>query len=710
MADKVLEIHLLGAFTAKYNGRPITSLSSPRHQSLLAYLLLHRDEPQPRRLVAYLFWPDSDESQARTNFRKLLHDLRKVFPEIDQFLEAGGQTLVWRSDATYQLDVQDFEQAISKAPTIEGSEAALKLYRGNLLPNCYDDWILSERERLRQEYLNVLEKLVGLLERERQYSTAIAYAQQLLESDPLREEMYRRLMQLYALNGDPAGVLRTFHTCVTVLQRELGVEPSQITRDAYRRTLNLYESLSALPVSESQMVGRQEEWVKLQEMWMASLSGQVQIALISGPEGAGKTRLTEELLQWAATQGATVAGTHCYAGDEALPYAPLAQWLQAHHLPHLEKLWLGEISRLLPELQIKRPDLPTPEALKEPWQRHRFFEAVARALLSYQPILLQVDDLQWASADFLEWLHFFLHFNPGARAMIVATYRSTDVLPESPISAVLPSLRNESRVTEIELGLLSEADTGQLAEISTGRELDGSVKARVYQISGGNPLYVMEMMDATRPAPSGSGSQNQPATIQADVEERLKHLVAGAQSSGKPAAEVGKSSTPEQAPIIKSDQQDDPVSIQKENGFYKTISSLTSGLLHSFVGSTDYHRLDDDQRRRLHRRVAEALEKTYHEGLLDVSGEIAFHYEQADMLSQAAQYYLKAGNQALIDLAYESALEFYQRALALIPDGEQVAVIEQIKAALSQGGLELEAETLGEKRLKTALSREHVAQ
>src|SRR5258708_19816751 len=92
---------------------------------------------------------------------------------------------------------------------------AVDLYRGDLLPSCYDEWILPERDRLRQQFLKALERLIDLLEQERNYEAAISAAHRLLRHDPLHEAVYRHLMRLYAVTVYPFPALPTYHTCTT---------------------------------------------------------------------------------------------------------------------------------------------------------------------------------------------------------------------------------------------------------------------------------------------------------------------------------------------------------------------------------------------------------------------------------------------------------------------------------------------------------------
>src|SRR5947209_14435661 len=155
--------------------------------------------------------------------------------------------LHWHPVTPFHLDVAAFEQALKLADVAtrqhdqhalqDALEQADNLYRGELLPGCYDEWILPERERLRQRHLQVLEQLLRLLEVQGDTVTAIRYAQRLIGLDPLSEDLYRRLMRLFVLNNDRASALRVYHTCVTTLQREMGVDPDPATREAYERLL-----------------------------------------------------------------------------------------------------------------------------------------------------------------------------------------------------------------------------------------------------------------------------------------------------------------------------------------------------------------------------------------------------------------------------------------------------------------------------------------
>ncbi|MBE7468341.1 MAG: tetratricopeptide repeat protein [Anaerolineales bacterium] len=288
---RILRIHLLGDFRLTYGNTPLLTVNTQRLQSLLAFLVLHRHTPQSRHHLAFLLWPDTPEAQAHTNLRTLLHRLRQALPEADRFLVADAQTVQWRLETPFALDVADFEQSLAQANSITTLQQAIDFYQGDLLPGCYDDWILPHRERLRQVFSQALEQLIIRLENEHDYPAAIRATQRLLRHDPLHEVTYRRLMRLHALNGDRAGVQQVYQDCLTTLRRELDVAPSPATRQVYERLAYIDTPITQrhnLPVQLIPFVGREEELAQLAQLLANSTC---RLLTIVGPGGIGKTRL-----------------------------------------------------------------------------------------------------------------------------------------------------------------------------------------------------------------------------------------------------------------------------------------------------------------------------------------------------------------------------------------------------------------------------------
>ncbi len=692
-----LHIYFLNEFRLIYGDSPVMTVNTSRLQSLLAYLVLHRNARQSRQHIAFLFWPDSTERQAYTNLRTSLSRLRRALPDSDRFLYADAQTLGWRPHSSFTLDVADFEKAVAGAISAIDLQEAVDLYRGNLLPGCYEDWVLLERERLNQQFLRCLERLPRLLEQQRQYDTAKYYAREMLRYDPVHEATYRRLMRLHILSNDLAGALRAYHTCAMVLQRELAVEPSPETQEAYQRLLNLEtgsDTAAEFQVSLTTrlpLVGRQSEWEILQSAWRSAARGRSRFVSITGEAGIGKTRLTEELIEWGSRQGIPTASARCFAAEGELAYAPVAGWLRADALRAtllaLDDVWLVEIARILPELLSEQPKLPRPEPLTESWQRQRLFEALARAvLIGSQPLLLIIDDLQWCDQDSLEWLHYLLRVGSKARLLIMGTVRSEEAGPDHPISALLLELRRNRQLIAIELGPLDATETASLASNVAGREVNTSVADDLYQETEGNPLFVVETVRAGLAVesqetarvsqnsnllrgPSTPHLQSLPSTVQAVIAARLAHLTSSARDLVSMAATIGRAFT---FPVLAQASGGD------EEGLVRSLDELWQRRIvreqgleaydfsHDKIREVAYAELSTAHRRLLHRRVARALETVHASNLDVISGQVATHYERAGLPEQALPYIQRAGEVARRIYANEQAVDHFTKGLALL--------------------------------------------
>ena len=704
MTTPALRIRLLGDFNLIYDNQQAAALTTARLRSLLTYLILHRDAPQPRQHVAFLFWPDATEAQARNNLRQLLHQLRQALPAVEQILSADARLLHWRPVMPCSLDVAEFEQALTLADTAtrhnnqRALQDALKqadsLYRGELLPGCYDEWILPERERLRQRHAQALEQLLRLLEEQGDSGAAIRYAQRLLGLDPLSEDLYRRLMRLFALNNDRASALHVYHTCVTTLQRELGVAPDPTTREAYERLLQ-QETLAIqptahqpLPAAPPALIGREREWERLREAWQRETRGGPHFVLVTGEAGVGKSRLAEEFLLWASQQGVITAKARSYAAEGQLSLAPVTKWLRSEGLRaplrRLDTVWLTEVARLLPELSVEQPELPHYEPVTEYGQRQRFFEALARAtLVTSQPLLLLLDDMQWCDQETLTWLQLLLRFDPAARLLVVGCARDEELPPRHPLQAFLLHLRSAMRVTEIPLEPLDAAESTKLASQVAKRELELSEGLRLFHETGGYPLFVVEMMradlgrEAARP-PEGDRSQRQaplddvrtlPPRMRAVLAGRLLQLSPSARAFVDLAATIGRAFTLDLLSAISDVDAESAVHALDElwqKRIVREHGANSYDFTHDKLREVAYAEISAPQRRMLHRRVAHTLEALHAEDLDSVSGELASQYERAGMIEQALPYYQRAAAVAQRVYANENAISLLSRSLELL--------------------------------------------
>jgi len=297
----VLEIRLLGAPEFAWEGAAFRFAAPPRTLPLLAWLLLHRRAPLARDAVAFAFWPDAMEEDARGDLRRHLYYLTKALPPQngEPWLVADKKTIAWNARAAVAFDVADFERLCGNEGTLE---EAVRLYRGPLLEGVDDEWIEPERERLQKLVEAALQRLIAR-ESERDPARAIAFAQQLLRVDPWREDAVRDLMALRHRSGDRAGALREYRDFAARLRRELDVAPMPETTAVYDAIARADAALPArapapaaprarstnLPERSAVLYGRERA---LREV--CTLLESTRSATLAGTGGVGKTRLAIE--------------------------------------------------------------------------------------------------------------------------------------------------------------------------------------------------------------------------------------------------------------------------------------------------------------------------------------------------------------------------------------------------------------------------------
>jgi predicted ATPase len=692
-----LRVRLLGAFSVSLDGEPVEGLESARLRSLFAYLVLHRDTPHLRQQLAFLFWPDSSETQARNNLRQTLHTLRQASPALDGVLLADNRTLRWNPDASIHLDVAEFASELALAETasrqndpsvmLVALERAMALYTGDLLSSCYDTWITAERETFRQRYLGALRQVIHSFDAQRRYAQAISYARRLVAHDPLDEAAYRDVMRLLAATGDRAGVARAYHECVALLQRELGIAPSQETQEAYTALMAQSAAMSSRPPEPSalpSLIGRQREWERMRESWRQTCASKPGFILVTGEAGIGKSRLTEEFLLAARRQEVTTAKTRCYAAEGTLSLAPIADWLRGASLRptlgDLDSIWLAEVARILPELLSERPDLPAVEPMSGYGQRQRFFQALARAILNApQPLLLLIDDLQWCDRETLEFLHFLLRSDPTARLLVVGTARIEELPDQHALRPLLLDLRATIGVTELALPPLDAAETATLASRLIDGDLEVDTAMRIYQETEGNPLFIVERMraglehfaegDQGAESRSADPAAGLPSKAQAVIASRLAQLSPPAREVVALAATIGRAFALDLLAQARGGDEETITSALDELWQRRIIreqDATSYDFTHDKLREVAYAEISAPQRRLLHRRIAHSLEAMRSDDLDAVSSQIAAHYDRAGDAERAIPYYERAAAVAQRVYANEDAIELLLRALALL--------------------------------------------
>jgi DNA-binding SARP family transcriptional activator len=734
----VLNVRLLGAFRLLQDREEVRGFDQARLQELLAYLIVRRGTPVPRAQLAFLFWPDSTDEQARTNLRNLLHRLRRRLPGADELLSVTESSVQWRCTQDCRIDVAEFESRLAEAAAtsvitarLAALEGAVALYGGDLLPGCYSEWVLAERDRLAGAYREALTQLAGLYEERGDYRCAIAHTNTLLRHDPLHEPAHAQLMRLHALNDDRAGALHAYHTCATVLRRELDVEPGPATRALYERLLGAQPQPARVAPAEAAipLVGREGEWPQLQQAWRRA-AGLPRVVVISGEAGIGKSRLAEALAEWVSRQGIPALTARCYEAGGDLAYAPIVSWLRRGRRPALSDPWMRELSRLLPEIAAERPDLAAPEPLTETWQRLRLFEALTRALVAGQSsLLLVLDDLQWIDKDTLDWLHYLIAGPVAPRGrgqlLVVTTCRCDEQGIAASIATWKADLQRTGQLTEIALGPLARDGALALASRVAGCALDPALADALYRGTEGHPLFIVEMVrsgfersageTAAHAAKASHSAAALPEKVRLVLDARLAQLSPAARGVVETAAVVGRAFTFQVVALAADLDEGALVDCLDEAWRKRIIREQGNGAYdfsHDKLREAAYDGLSRTRRRWLHARVAAALQRGHEDDLDRAAAPIAEHLEAAGQTAEAASWHERAAGFSHSIYAHTDALAALDRAIALLGDVAQAGDRQVALARLheTRGDILLHLAHLAEARAAFAAALESTSE
>jgi DNA-binding SARP family transcriptional activator/tetratricopeptide (TPR) repeat protein len=688
-----------------------------RSVALLAYLALHGGAPQTRRHLAGLFWPDSTEAQARTNLRRELHHLRAALAD-DPSLVVAQTTLSWRDRPSCRVDVRVFltERQAALAAHADGDRsaflkhvsAALTEYRGSLLPGMYEDWVLAHREELHRQCVELCDLAVAAWRESGDLRRAVDLARRRTQLEPLEEVGYRRLMDLQAETGNRAAALSTYHRCASLLEQELGIAPDPETTQAIDRLIGPRDdptlkpapglSLSRSPTVGAELVGRGDEVSLLLQRWAEAIDGHGGLVLVSGEAGVGKSRLVLELVSAARERDAVVATTRCFGMSGRLALAPVADWLRTPDLEAavatLDPVWQVEVGRLLPRGAGDPPAAAAgTRAMVDAWQRHRFFEGMARAVLAVgRPTLLVLDNLHWCDQETMSWLTFLLGISADAPLLVAVTVRSDELEHNPEISAEIASIRSAGLVTEIGLAPLNAAETAQLASLMLGHQVSGEDAKLLHAATGGYPLYTLE---AVRSAPtSATPDESVPvADLTAVLRRRIAQASPAAREVAGLAASVGCDFSLDLLSEASDLDADTVVRAVDELWRHRILREQRTGydFSHDLLRDAAYASVSPPRRWLLHRRLAQGLELLNAGHLDDVAALLAEQYDRGGRPDRAIYYFSRAAEVAAGLYANAEAIRYQRRRRALVRsmpagrarDRRELEVLQAMSAPLN---------------------------
>ena len=755
----LLRLAVLGTPEVFHDGNRLT-FSLRKALALLLYLAVDGDMHLRSKLAAFL-WPDSEPHDARTALRNSIALLRSLLesssasPAQPSHVLSQRDLLGLNPLAPLELDLDVVQHAYQQAqllptsPTPEQRAAlvghlqqALALVRGPFLDGFwlreeapFDDWHQQQHHHWQVRLHWLFDRLSSLHEAVGEHGQAIATLTRWLALDPLTEEIYRRLMRVQLAQGDLSGALQVYASCRERLAEELQVKPSaettalaehiRATQARQRRNVPAHADsalASSRPPSElvAPLIGRAAAFSQLVESFQQACDGQPQAVLVVSEAGMGKTRLVREFVAWAQAQGAEVLSGSAMEMGGRLPYQPLVEAirprLEEENAPEdlLEDVWLAELSRILPELRVRYPDLgpPTEDELAA---RMRLFEAVARLvgrLAEGAPLVLVLDDLHWVDGATLDLVRYLARSwkGQGLRIVLLATVGSE----RFKLAAGLAELGRELPVKRVHLQALSRGETIQLIEaVVRGGEAGGSeaeppleaLGSYLYAHTGGQPFYLLETLKKLRerewlvPRLGADGvwklepavhmvaalAREQrwrellPSSVRAMILARLSQLSAAARQVVMASAVLGTHASAQQL------WQVTEVGVQA--GVEALEEAVDSGLLREeeAVGGrgSSYGFAHELMREVVYNELSEARRRMWHQRALVVGkqagarvSELAYHALAAGEEEAAYRYSVQAGDEAMAVFAVQDAIMHYEQGRALLHERVQQAILE----------------------------------
>jgi DNA-binding CsgD family transcriptional regulator/tetratricopeptide (TPR) repeat protein len=434
--------------------------------------------------------------------------------------------------------------------------------------------------------------------------------------------------------------------------------------------------------SASVLVGRTRELAALRAELTAAMAGHGRVVLLSGEAGIGKSTLAKDFAADAEGRGATVSIGRCYEGGGMPAFAP----------------WQGLLADLPPAAAEANP-LPPPFGTGEPAQTtYQLMTRVAThldAVAASRPLVLFLDDLHWADRDTLELLDVVTRSKPRVPLLVLATYRPESLHRSLPLFDILPGLQRDRPITFVELGGLSVADTLQLVEASHG-PCSPDLSAYLHMRSDGHPLFLVELLrdlSERRLLPRDAAGRLLPPSQPVSVPGRLQHLIAhrvarlGIEEETllTVASVVGEEWN---LGVVEAvlDWDEEPLLRALEGALdADIIVPVGEGeryrFRHGMIREVLYGEQLARRRKRLHERVAVALEHAAPTMSHDRASTLAYHFTAAEDWEKAVHYGIAAGDAAREQFAGHGALLAYQQALATLGHAPP-ATVRAVQAGL----------------------------
>ena len=438
-------------------------------------------------------------------------------------------------------------------------------------------------------------------------------------------------------------------------------------------------------------VGRQREMGELKACLEGALSGQGRLVTLVGEPGIGKTRTAQELATYAGMRSAQVLWGRCYEEQGMPPYWPWVQAIRSYvreREPEQLRLEMdagaADIAEVVSDVKDRLPGLSPPPQLDNPEQaRFRLFDSITAFLKTAslkQPLVLVLDDLQWADQPSLLLLQFVARELSNSRLLLVGTYRDMELSRQHPLAESLGELTRERSFQRVLLRGLSQPDVGRFIEVAAGVDPPSGLTEAVHTQTEGNPLFVTEVVRllvqegelTQEPGTRDSWTVRIPEGVREVIGRRLNRLSQRCNETLTIASVIGREFELRQLkPLVEDASEERLLDVLEEALSARVIEELPQMVgryqfTHALIQETLTEELTLTRRVRMHARIAEVLEELFGDNAEAHAAELARHFDEAQTLlgmGKLVRYSLLAGERALTGFAFEEALAHFERGL-----------------------------------------------
>lgn len=666
----MLRLWLLGRWHAELDGTPLPLLPTRHTRALFAYIALAQPDPVPRNKLQDTLFPHTTPERGAQHLRTTLYYLRRV---LGKWLLTEGQTVALSPALGVWTDVAEFNDKTTPAATQSMLQDAITLYRGPFLENAPDEWVAREAHHLYGRYIDTLRRLVGLARAAGTPESARDAAERWVREEPWEEEAHIALIDAYRARGDRAAAEAQIVQARTLLRSEWGRPPSE-TFERLARAVSRLPKTTPAPITLSPpvfpptthldfehvpLVGRTRELAYLQHAWQTARAGRADCVVIEGAAGMGKTRLVEEFVARVRLRANdTVLIGRANQATQYHSYALLRSVFKGisgttrEHLQSagemLDDIQWSAVCHVVPELRAVLPsrpilDLPDLNVQAAEIRRNAGFRALLQAIADVGPVLIVVEDVQYADAETPALLRE-LTADEAYPVLVVMSRRSGS--------------RSADRDTaSVSLAPLVNSDVTQLLRAALGEHTDETVLAPLVEQCGGNPLFARELIyalidqgqlyyDKQSKWHLVSTDIQVPTRIADFLAQRLATLSSNARKLAHLLAILGR---PAHHSLLKQLLPDDEsrLAAQAELLEHHVLSDTGTHLTfeHNWFRERLVAGLDSTIRKEVHRRIAAVLR----DDPTSDPAERMRHHAAADEWSRARDDALAATRQALHD-------------------------------------------------------------